>query len=228
VLCLLALFLPVPLHGQASPSSREPFGELHAGLERAADLHLAQLRDNVRRAAVAPLRPLEIPTEGPDVRDAFGFAASDRWQRAQKHLQTLGVDAARIFVEEGVPPALLLVAAVESNFDPLATSPKGARGLWQLMPETAARFGLRVDEQADERTNPARSTRAAAKYLRDLYLRFGDWPLALAAYNAGEGRVEQALLAAGVRDFWSLARLRLLPEETRRYVPAVLRVGPGK
>ena len=90
------------------------------------------------------------------------------------------------------------------------------------MPETALRFGLRVDQQSDERTHPVRSTRAAARYLRELYLRYGDWLLALAAYNAGEKRVSAAIERTGTRDFWELAQRGGLPEETRRYVPAVM------
>ncbi|HEV8383969.1 MAG TPA: lytic transglycosylase domain-containing protein, partial [Candidatus Acidoferrales bacterium] len=131
-------------------------------------------------------------------------------------------DAARIFEEEGVPLELLVVAEVESGFNPLALSPKGARGPWQLMPATAQRFGLRVNGQTDERVHPERSTRAAARYLRELYAQFGDWELALAAYNAGEQRVASAIERGGTRDFWQLAQQQLLPEETRRYVPAVL------
>jgi membrane-bound lytic murein transglycosylase D len=132
----------------------------------------------------------------------------------------LGVDAARVFAEEGVPPQLLVVAEVESGFDPFALSVKGARGLWQFMPETARRYGLRVDERMDERLHVARSTRAAARYLRDLHLLFGDWQLALAAYNAGEQRVASALERAGSRAFADWAAL--LSKETRLYVPAVL------
>jgi soluble lytic murein transglycosylase-like protein len=130
---------------------------------------------------------------------------------------------ARLLHEQGLPSSLTSVVGVESAFDPMALSPKGARGLWQLMPATARRYGLRVEPRADERTDPLKATRAAASYLRDLYTQFQDWPLALAAYNAGEDRVSKALLQSGARDFWTLRRRRALPEETLQYVPAVLR-----
>ncbi len=90
------------------------------------------------------------------------------------------------------------------------------------MPLTAQRYGLTVTEQSNERLDPAKATRAAARYLRDLHDRFGSWPLALAAYNAGEQAVEKAISRAGSKDFAVLSSLRLLPAETRRYVPAVL------
>lgn len=121
----------------------------------------------------------------------------------------------------GLPEQLIAVSLVESGFNPVARAPKGARGLWQLMPETALRFGLKTDGPLDERLDPVRSTRAAAQYLEELYREFGDWALALAAYNSGEARVRLALSAEHVRDFWELSRLKLLPEETLRYVPAV-------
>jgi soluble lytic murein transglycosylase-like protein len=129
---------------------------------------------------------------------------------------------ARILVEEQLPVEALSVALVESGFNPRALSPKGARGIWQLMPATARRYGLTVEAANDHRTDPEHATRAAARYLRDLYTMFGDWELALAAYNAGEGRVARAISRAGVRDFDELARRGLLPLETRNYVPAVL------
>ena len=127
-----------------------------------------------------------------------------------------------ILREKGLPAGLMGVAAIESGFNPLALSPKGARGLWQLMPETARRYGLLVEPYQDERTDPVKSTLAAAAYMRDLYTQFQDWPLALAAYNAGEDRVAQAMRRAGARDFWTLRRKSALPDETLRYVPAAL------
>lgn len=130
----------------------------------------------------------------------------------------------RILTEERVPIELLAVALVESGFNPLALSPKGARGIWQLMPATAQRYGLAVEPQNDHRTHPEHSTRAAARYLRDLYQQFGDWKLALAAYNWGEGNVQRVIISTGLRDFDELARRGLLPLETRNYVPAVLAV----
>ena len=125
------------------------------------------------------------------------------------------------FRAEDVPLELLAVGWVESRFNPLALSPKGARGVWQLMPATARRYGLRVSVDRDDRTNLRLSTRAAARHLADLYDRFGDWPLALAAYNAGPERIEGAIARAGTQDFWALRPW--LPAETQGYVPAVLR-----
>ena len=138
--------------------------------------------------------------------------------RYGNYQHTLG----RILIEEQVPLELLAVAFVESGFDPLALSPKGARGIWQLMPATAARYGLTVEPLNDHRTQPEPSTRAAARYLRDLYQQFGDWKLTLAAYNWGEGNVQRIINQTGIRDFDELARRGLLPLETRNYVPAVL------
>lgn len=127
----------------------------------------------------------------------------------------------QILKSEGLPAELLAVPLVESGFNPSAISPKGARGLWQLMPDTARHFGLRVDAVVDERTDPLRSTAAAIAYLKNLYGSLGNWPLALAAYNAGLGRVVAAIQRGGPT-FASMAARRLLPEETLRYVPLVL------
>ena len=114
------------------------------------------------------------------------------------------------------------VVLVESGGQSTALSPKGALGLWQFMPDTARRYGLVVTASLDERLDPYKSTRAAGRYLRDLYRQFGNWPLALAAYNAGEDTVQRAVERTATHDFSSIARMGVLPLETRSYVPAVM------
>ena len=122
------------------------------------------------------------------------------------------------FAAEGVPADLAWMAEVESSFNPRARSPAGARGLFQLMPQTAEAEGLRT-LLPDERLDPDRSAHAAARLLRRLHDRLGDWPLAVAAYNAGEGRVTRALSVRRARTFREIEPI--LPAETRLYVPKV-------
>ncbi len=124
-----------------------------------------------------------------------------------------------ILREENLPEELAYLPLVESHFVPDARSPAGALGLWQFIPSTARRCGLRVDWWVDERLDPEASTRAAARHLKELYGRFGDWELALAAYNAGPGAVERALARTGARDYWELVAAGALRSETCRYVP---------
>lgn len=135
--------------------------------------------------------------------------------------QRLSPTLRRIFEKEGVPPALIWLAEVESSFNPAARSPVGAAGLYQFMPATATRFGLAL-KPVDQRLDPERSATAAARYLRLLHKRFADWPLALAAYNAGEGRVGRTLRQRGGRSFEDIADG--LPVETRMYVPRIAAV----
>jgi membrane-bound lytic murein transglycosylase D len=128
----------------------------------------------------------------------------------------------RIFKEYGLPQDLIYLALVESGFSPYARSPKEAVGIWQFIEGTAQRYGLKVNEQLDERRDPEKSTRAAARYLRDLYKQFGCWYLAAAGYNAGEKRVEGVLNHYDINDFWTMAEKKLLPQETCNYVPQVI------
>lgn len=127
-----------------------------------------------------------------------------------------------IFAEEGLPQDLIYLAHVESAFKTSAYSRARARGIFQFISATGRRYGLRVDWWVDERGEPVKSCRAAAAYLRDLYAEFGDWKLALAAYNGGEGRVRRAIRRAGTKDFWELSRRHFFRRETRNYVPAIL------
>ncbi|MFN7065415.1 MAG: lytic transglycosylase domain-containing protein [Aquificaceae bacterium] len=120
-----------------------------------------------------------------------------------------------IVQRHGLPEELALLPVIESAFNNFAVSRSGAAGLWQFIPSTARRYGLRVDQHVDERFDVVKATDAAMKYLKDLYTMFGNWELALAAYNCGENCVVKR---TGGVDFW--ATRGLLPEETRNYVPA--------
>lgn len=121
--------------------------------------------------------------------------------------------------ERRLPAALAYLPVIESAYIPTLTSRVGAHGIWQFMPDTAREYGLRVDWWVDERADPELSTRAAAAYLEDLYRQFEDWPLALAAYNCGPGRVRRALDRTGATTFWELLEMTAVPKETRGYVP---------
>ena len=146
---------------------------------------------------------------------ANGLRRSGRWRKM----------AERIFTEEGVPTDLIWLAQVESVWKPAALSHAAAKGIWQFIPSTGRRFGLEQDYWSDMRSDPERSTRAAARYLKFLYNYFaGDWLLAMAAYNSGEGNVSKAIARSGYADFWEIHRAGFLPNETRNYVPAILAV----
>lgn len=125
----------------------------------------------------------------------------------------------RALEKYGLPKGLAYLPVIESAYLPTLTSRAGAYGIWQFMPDTAREYGLRVDWWVDERADPERSTAAAAAFLKNLYDRFGDWSLALAAYNCGPGRVSRTMESAGASTFWELLDAGLLPKETRGYVP---------
>jgi membrane-bound lytic murein transglycosylase D len=128
----------------------------------------------------------------------------------------------RILKQEGVPQDLIYLAQAESGFQPTAVSRAGARGIWQFMGSRAKGYGLQRTMWVDDRQDPEKSTRAAAHHLKDLYAQFGDWYLAMAAYNSGPGTVQAAVKRTGYADFWELYRRNVLPKETRNYVPIIL------
>jgi membrane-bound lytic murein transglycosylase D len=128
----------------------------------------------------------------------------------------------RVLKEEGVPQDLMYLAQAESAFQPAAVSKAGARGLWQFMPFRGEEYDLDRTFWVDERSDPEKATRAAARHMRDLYDMFGDWYLVMAAYNAGPMNVVKGVERTGYADFWELSRLHALPKQTQNYVPIII------
>jgi len=228
-LTLITLVLVVSLPARAQEqktalvaSAEESFSALHQALTAQATNLLA----DAQRREPAPRTNSEASpralNNAPISTLADQANASLESRGTLKRLELLQPLVQPILREEGIPPQMAAVVLVESGGRINALSPKGARGLWQFMPETARRYGLTVTGTVDERLDPYKSTRAAARYLRDLYAQFGNWQLVLAAYNAGEDKVEHAIERTGTRDFLSMDQPGLLPVETRHYVPAVL------
>jgi len=173
--------------------------------------------DELKRTAPAPQPGQPIPNPPSDKQRTVWDQQLDKRAlpaRAQTYVSRLRP----IFNAQGTPPALVWLAEVESSFDPDARSPAGAVGMFQFMALTARAQGLALSPR-DERLDPDKSARAAAKYLRYLYGRFGDWRLALAAYNAGETRVHTLLTRYKTRNY-SVISTRL-PAETQMYVPKI-------
>ena len=131
---------------------------------------------------------------------------------------------AQTLQQEGVPQDLIYLAQAESGFQPLALSRAGARGMWQFMAQSRRMYGLQRNWWVDDRQDPVKSTQAAARHLKDLYNQFGDWYLAMAAYNSGAGTVQHAVERTGYADFWELYKRGVLPQETRNYVPIIVAV----
>jgi len=135
--------------------------------------------------------------------------------RSSKYLPLIS----KIFEEHGVAQELIFLPLIESGFSPYATSRAQAVGIWQFMKGTAIKYGLRVDKFVDERRDPEKSAKAAALYLKDLYNMFGSWDFALAAYNAGEGKIMRTMSSVGSKDFWEVISHRKIKNETKEYVP---------
>jgi membrane-bound lytic murein transglycosylase D len=128
----------------------------------------------------------------------------------------------RVLDEEGIPQEFIFLAQAESGFLPRAMSYMAAGGMWQFIRETGGKYGLKNDGWVDDRFDPEMATRAAARHLRDLYHEFGDWYLAIAAYNCGQGNVDRAVTKTGYADVWELRSRGTLPLETSNYVPIIL------
>ncbi len=224
VVLLVASHLGLAQSVQSGPiaQGQETFEEINQRLNEVADAKLASSFPSSPTA--------EIGDSKMEMRLSFGLLqvpaqlneASASRVVARQSLARL--DLLRPIIEPelaraGLPVELSGMVQVESGAQAFALSPRGARGLWQLMPDTARRYGLTVTTQRDERLDAYKSTRAAARYLRTLYAQFGDWSLVFAAYNAGELTIQRAIDRSGTTDFFQLNRL--LPAETRSYVPAV-------
>jgi membrane-bound lytic murein transglycosylase D len=228
---LFALALPAWSQTQRytvpAASVGDDFAAYRQALDSAADSALA----NVMREAAASNQIIEAvarTTPPPDTNILHQFAVQywngndEAVRRAVARVMVLRPVLAPILQDEGIPGEIAALVLVESGGQPTALSPKGARGIWQFMPDTARRFGLTINSETDDRLDILKSTRAAARYLHDLHAQFGDWSLALAAYNAGETVVRNAVLRSGSRDFAVLRSERFIPAETRAYVPAVM------
>ncbi|HYO80833.1 MAG TPA: transglycosylase SLT domain-containing protein [Bryobacteraceae bacterium] len=129
-----------------------------------------------------------------------------------------------ILAEEGVPQELIYLAQAESGFLPRAVSHKAAVGMWQFVQARGRQYGLTQTRYSDDRLDPEKATRSAARHLRDLYKKFGDWYLAIAGYNCGDGCVERAVQRTGYADFWELRSRNAIPRETTNYVPIIVAI----
>lgn len=177
-------------------------------------------------AAPAPLEGFTVPValNGP-VRDFIDFFQrrgrfiyAGWWARMHRYAPYIRP----ILEEHGVPPELIYVCMIESGFNPDAVSRAAAVGPWQFVQSTGRAYELRQDAWIDERRDPIKATRAAARHFRDLYDRYGSWPLVLAAYNAGIGYVDRGIQKANTNDYWRLAALGAIPEGATRYVPKAM------
>lgn len=181
---------------------------------------LSQPVEDEKASKIDPI----VPADHPDVEKWERYFLSHRglFQRYLDRGANYKILVSSVLEEEGLPPELFYLAMVESGFRPAARSSASAVGIWQFIRATGKRYGLKVDYYIDERKDPVRATRAASRYLASLYRVYQSWELAAAAYNAGENRVLGAIMRGHTRDFWELSRRKLLPRETRDYVPKMM------
>ena len=224
VILLVASNLGLAQSAQSGPiaQAQETFEEINQWLNEVADAKLAssfpssptaEIGDN-KIEMILSVGLLQVPAQ---LNEASVTRVVNR--QALARLDLLRPIIEPELARAGLPVELSGMVQVESGAQAFALSSRGARGLWQLMPDTARRYGLTVTAQRDERLDAYKSTRAAAHYLRTLYAQFGNWSLVFAAYNAGELTIHRAIARSGTTDYFQLNRL--LPSETRSYVLAV-------
>jgi len=218
-----------PAQSAVSPLARIPEltfpldAATRALVEREAKAALAAARPETAIGAAARLA-LDIPLNEAVLRYVHYFTTTGKadlllgFRRAGRYRAIAEQD----FAAAGVPLGLYYMAQLESNFNPREGTVHGARGMWQFEPSRAADYDLKRTEWVDQRMDPEKSTLAAAHHLKDLYAEFGNWLLAMAAYNAGPATVQRAVARTGYADFWKLAAAGALPRGVRSYVPIVL------
>jgi len=217
---ILAWLAPASLKAQALPNQAVPTTAVPTQLAPPSE-DIAQLDEMIDEdAGVKPFHiPMVLNDSVENHLEYFKTRGRDvfqRWlDRSARYIPVMK----DIFKEKNLPEDLVYVAMIESGFNPYAVSWAKAVGPWQFMPATGKLYGLKIDWWIDERKDPIKSTMAAAEHLKDLHNLFGSWPLALASYNAGAGKVQRAVLRTRSDDFWDLKASRYIRKETKNYVP---------
>ncbi len=215
--------LAAPPLDDIGPTERTP-------LEEMADLNLIAIEVDPQLRDLVHAELLNARFDFPIVLNKPVLRAVEYYQKRGRASMEKGLARAgrfkelfeTTFAEFDLPRDLIYLSHVESLFNPRAYSRARAKGLWQFTSGTGRLYGLNIDWWVDERSDVVKSTRAAARYLKDLYEKFGDWYLVLAAYNSGPGRIERRLKRYGDVDYWEMRRRRMIPRETRNFVPSVL------
>lgn len=195
ILCLLAMLCPVETHADSETKNRITQLDMPFRLREYESVAILKIKDYVQ-----PVKPGA--------------------RRLLKQMNCYFPKIEQILKAKRMPDFLKYIPVAESRLSISVVSPQGAAGLWQLMPNTARNYGLEVSEHKDERLDPERATEAALNFLQDLYYEFGDWTLALAAYNCGSGKVKKAIKRMNCRNYHEIKML--LPKQTRCYLPSLL------
>jgi len=226
-MCDLALQIDLDANAQPETSEGEaesPKDEVLSITTFASPEELKKTYEEVRKASAGRNLGIEIPTNKYVLRyvNVYQTKFKDWFDSACRRGAPYIPRMKEIFRNEGVPESLVYLALIESGFNPYARSRARAVGMWQFISGTARRYGMRVDFWEDQRRDPVIEGKAAARYLKDLHNDLGDWLLALASYNTGEGRIKRFLKKHPGGDFWDLRKTRYIRRQTREYVPAIL------